>query len=159
MNNEEVWVEHPIGVKVSNLGRVWIPKNRTTKEHFTFGSVSHGYKLVKYKGKMYRIHRLVAECFLPNPNNYAEVNHKDEDKSNNNVENLEWCTHQYNINYGSRTERTSKKVLQMTLDGRFVKEWESVKECGRHGFDQSAVSACCNNKRKTHKGYLWKWAV
>ena len=156
---KEIWLEHPIGVMVSNLGQVWIPKSGKNQEHFTFGSDTNGYKQVKYKGKMYRVHRLVAECFIPNPHNLPMVNHIDEDKSNNNVENLEWCDAKYNNNYGTRTERTSKKVVQMTLDGDFVKQWESAMECGRHGFDQSAVSACCNNKRKTHKGYLWKWAV
>lgn len=159
INLDEVWVEHPIGVKVSDKGQVYWESRRYPNGHFTFGSDNgKGYKKVNYKGKLYLVHRLVAECFLPNINNYAEVNHIDEDKSNNNINNLEWCTHLYNMNFGTRTERTSKKVIQMTLDGNVVKEWASTIEAERHGFNHSAVSNCCNNKRKTHKGYKWKWA-
>lgn len=161
---EEIWVEHPIGVKVSNKGQVWIPKSGKCQEHFTFGCDNgKGYKQVMYKSKTYRVHRLVADCFIPNPNNYSDVNHKDEVKSNNRVENLEWCTHQYNMNFGTRNERATKKlsrkVVQMTLDGEIVKEWASTRECGRNGFHSGAVAACCRNlpKHITHKGYKWQW--
>lgn len=164
INLEEVWVEHPIGVKVSNKGQVYWESSKYPKGHFTFGSINgDGYKLVRYKYKLYKVHRLVAESFLPNPNNYPEVNHLDEDKTNNNIDNLEWCDRKYNINFGSRTERMarklSKKVIQMTLDGKVVKEWASTAECGRNGYNSGNISACCNNKTKTHKGFRWRWAV
>ena len=116
--------------------------------------------------KNYFIHRLVAEVFLPNPNNYKEVNHKDECKTNNIVSNLEWCDRKYNQNYGTRTERVaekttngklSKPVLQYTLNGEFVREWESIAECDRNGYNQGAVSACCRGKLKTYKGYIWRY--
>ena len=71
----------------------------------------HGYKLVKIRVgghvKSFYVHRLVAEAFIPNPNNYKEINHKDEDKANNCAENLEWCTHKYNQNYGTMRKRQS----------------------------------------------------
>lgn len=113
------------------------------------------------KGKNFSVHRLVAEAFLPNPHNYPCVNHKDENKQNNNVDNLEWCNVKYNNTYGTRIERVSKKqskpVLQYTLDGQFVKEWESTRECGRNGFNQQTISACCRGKLKTHKDSIWKY--
>ena len=108
-----------------------------------------------------RIHRLVAEAFIPNPNNYPTINHKDENPKNNKVENLEWCTQSYNNTYGGRTERMaktqSKKVYQYTLDGELVKIWSSTNECGRNGFCQGWVAACCRGERKTHKGFKWSY--
>lgn len=72
----------------------------------------HGYKRVSLweNGEKFNVsvHRLVATAFLDNPNGYEEINHKDENKSNNNVNNLEWCTHTYNINYGTRAKRSAE---------------------------------------------------
>ena len=146
--------------QVSNCGRV---------KSFRFGK-ERILKLIKYKcgylyvnlyknniKKEYLVHRLVAEAFIDNTDNLPCVNHKDENKLNNNVDNLEWCTHEYNINYGTRTERCSKPVLQYTLDGEFIREWPSTRECGKSGFNQGSVSACCRGKRKTHKGFLWEY--
>ena len=165
---KEVFIEHQSGLYVSNKGQVFVPKSGKRQEHFTFGSdTNNGYKQVLYKRKNYLVHRLVAESFLPNPNNYPMVNHKDENKTNNNVTNLEWCTQQYNVNYGTGIERSarkrSRKVVQMTLDGKVVKHWASTQECGRNGFDSGSVSNCCNNKYSIHKkniykGYIWKYA-
>ncbi len=127
--------------------------------------VGNGYLhvcLCKNGNKEYkRIHRLVAEAFIPNPNGYQTVNHKDENPENNKVENLEWCTQAYNNTYGGRTakmaETQSKKVYQYTLDGELIKVWNSTKECGRNGFCQSWVAACCRSERKTHKGFKWSY--
>ena len=122
---------------------------------------NNGYLFVRLskdgKHTTFNIHRLVAEHFLDNPNNYKEVNHKDENKTNNVVTNLEWCDRKYNCNYGTRTEKCSKKVYQYTLDGQFVKEWSSTMECGRNGYIQQAISACCNGKQKAHKGFIWSY--
>ena len=87
--------------QVSNLGRI-------RKENKIISPWTQlGYKIVvlwkNKKCKKFRVHRLVAEAFILNPNNYTQVNHKDEDKSNNSVENLEWCTQKYNNSYGNRT--------------------------------------------------------
>ena len=121
------------------------------------------YVILSMGNKQYtlKVHRLVAYIFIPNPNNLPQVNHKDECKTNNIVSNLEWCDRKYNNNYGTRTERCSKKlskpVLQYTLDGQFVKEWPSTMECGRNGYNRGNVYACCLGKLKTYKGSIWKY--
>ena len=92
------------------------------------------------------------------------MNHKDEDKTNNTVDNLEWCTHEYNVNYGTRNkkvaEKLSKPVLQYTLDGEFVKEYISLMECYRkNGFNCSNISKCCRKLEhyKSAYGYIWRY--
>lgn len=113
------------------------------------------------KRKCYGVHRLVAQNFIPNWFDEQQVNHRDENKQNNRVTNLEWCSVKYNINYGTHNERIkeskSKPVLQFTKTGEFVREWSSTMEVGRNGFTQQQVSNCCNGKRKSHKGYIWKY--
>ena len=157
------------------------PKLRTPVEdkdgYFTVQLSKNG------KRKTCLVHRLVAETFLDNPENLPEVNHKDENKKNNFVflnedgsineekSNLEWKTHRDNLNHGTRNERAgkaiskantngklSKRVLQLSLSGDLIREWESTSECERNGFAQSAVAACCRGERKTHKGFLWMFA-
>ena len=112
------------------------------------------------KRKRLYIHRLVAEAFIPNPFNFPQVNHKDEDKSNNHVDNLEWCTAMYNSRYGTgnkrKAEALSKAVNQYTLDGTFVKTWDSVKEVKRAGF--SNVRRCIKGITHQCKGYVWRFA-
>lgn len=136
------------------------------KKHFCCG-----YERVRLRknGKYYDIlvHRLVAEAFIPNPEGYPQVNHKDENKTNNFVLNLEWCTAEYNMNYGTRNERsgeklknckaTSKQVFQCAKDGTLIKVWPSVSECGRNGYNVSAVASCCRGERITHKKYKWSY--
>ena len=107
------------------------------------------------------IHRLVAEAFIPNPNNLPCVNHKDEVKTNNYRTNLEYCTYKYNNNYGTRIERVAKsnykKVYQYDLQGNLIKEWDGTREAGRNGFSFSCISMCCSGKHKYHKGYIWSY--
>lgn len=130
-----------------------IMKQGINREYKKIDLCKHG------KHTTYKVHRLVAEAFVPNPNNYPQINHKDEDPFNNHATNLEWCTQEYNINYGTRvrriTKKISKKVGQYTLDGKLVKVWKSTHDAGRHGYHQGHVWACCRGKAKTHAGYKW----
>ena len=108
--------------------------------------------------KYIRVHRLVARAFIPNPHNLPEVNHKDENKKNNYVENLEWCDRRYNVNYGSRNERVSKKILQYSKSGEFIREWQGAREVERVlGIDNSHINACCRGKQKSAYGFIWKY--
>lgn len=108
------------------------------------------------KYKHFQIHRLVWSAFNGSIPEGYEINHIDERPWNNAVWNLSLMTHNENINYGKRTEKCSDIVLQLTLDEVLVKEWPSMREVERNGFDQGAVSNCCNGKRKTHKGFKWR---
>lgn len=171
--------------KVSNLGRILSLnyKNTGKAELMTPVEIPNGYLQVTLSKNKERktcyVHRLVAETFLENPENKPEVNHKDEDKTNNFVflnedgsvdkekSNLEWKTPKENSNHGTRNERIakaktngkqSKKVLQLTLTGELIREWPSAAECGRNGFDSSAVTKCCRGKLKSHKGFRFMYA-
>lgn len=120
------------------------------------------------KTKAFTIHRLVAIAFIPNPNNYPSINHIDENKLNNNVQNLEWCTVKYNNLYNNRqnkiniklqlTNKNSKAVLQYTLDGKFLKEFISIRDAARKtGISRSVIKNCCSGILKTGKGFVWKF--
>lgn len=103
----------------------------------------------------------MAETFIPNPNNYPCVNHKDENKNNNNIENLEWCTYEYNNNYGSHNtnagEGHKKPILQL-LDGIVIKRWKSAIDVERELNIQSRnIAKVLKGKRKTAGGYMWAY--
>lgn len=107
-----------------------------------------------------KIHRLVALTFIPNPMEYVEINHIDENKSNNSVSNLEWCTRSYNVHYGSGAERGIQKlkkvVCQYDFNGKLVKKWESAKFAGREvGIDSACIVRCCNGIMKTYQNHIW----
>lgn len=112
--------------------------------------------------KWYYIHRLVGETFLPKPEGKDDINHKDEDKTNNNTWNLEWVSRKENCNFGTRNERiakaNSKLVAQYAKNGTFIKAWPSAAEVKRQlGFDKSSITQVANGKRKTANGYVWKY--
>ena len=165
--------------EVSNLGRILSLnyKNTGKSELLEPSETTCGYLVVNLckneKRKTCLVHRVIAETFLENPENLPEINHKDEDKTNNFVflnedgsvdkekSNLEWKNHRDNCNHGTRNERVakaqSKPVLQFTLDGEFVREWPSTMECERNGFSSGNVSACCRGERKTAYGFIWMY--
>ena len=127
------------------------------------------------------VHRLIAETFIPNPDNLPQVNHKIDTKEGKKINmvifnedgsinkektTLEWCDGKYNHNYGTINERISKantngklskRVLQLSLDGELIREYPSVRECERNGFDHSNVIRCCNGKQKTYKGFRFMY--
>ena len=147
--------------EVSDQGRVRslkFGKERIMKQLITpKGYIRVGLRKNGYQ-KMYLVHRLVAQTFIPNPDNLTEVNHKDEDKINNKVSNLEWCDRKYNINYGTRTDRCSKQVIQFTKDGVFVREWKSTRDVERNlGYFHSYISKCCNGRYKSAYNFIWKF--
>lgn len=154
--------EYP-NYQISNLGNVKNKHNRILKDRID----KYGYKVIglskEGKQKNLFIHRLVATAFIPNPNNLPQVNHIDENKLNNRVENLEWCSIAYNINYGTRTKKQIKSnsipILQYTLEGEFVRKWDSATEIKNElGFDNSFISKCCRGERKSSYGFIWKKA-
>lgn len=153
--------------EVSNLGRIKSLGNEYSRKEKILKQRKNkdGYLCVNlYKeGKMKfcYVHRLVANAFIENTSSLPCVNHIDENPSNNQVDNLEWCTYQYNLNYGTcqqrKVEKQSKRVFQYSLDGELVKVWQSTAECGRNGFDCGNVSSCCLGKLKHYKGYIWTY--
>lgn len=127
-----------------------------------------GYKQVTIKGKTYKIHRLLAVAFIPNPENYPIINHKDGNKLNNDLDNLEWCTYSYNTRHGfsiglydkvilsnKLDNKHKKKVLQIK-DGKPIKEFDSMTEAAIavDGI-RSGISGCVRGKYKTYMGYEW----
>ena len=161
--------------EVSNMGKVKsLNYNRTGKEGIMEPHVNgYGYLRVKLckdgKKKWYMINRLVAQAFISNPDNLPEVNHKDEDKTNNCVENLEWCSKLYNANYGTRNKRISEKmtnnsklskpVISINKVSGLIVEFPSTREAERMtGINHNNIIKCCQGKAKSAGGHYWFYA-
>ena len=124
---------------------------------------------VDLKEKPFLVHRLVAQAFIPNENNYPEINHKDENPQNNHVGNLEWCTSEYNKRMYSgngkrkgtgRPKVNTKAVRQYDLKGNIVREWEDSRTIMvQTGMSQYSITQCCEGKRKTAYGFKWQYAI
>lgn len=180
---EEIWkdIEGFEGLyKISNCGNVYSVGGRVmgrmnnrykNKPRIMKPYIRNGYEHIRLtkdnKQFHYKIHRLVALAFLPNPKNYPYVNHKDENKRNNHVNNLEWCNAKYNLNYGTHNERMKKTksknpIAQYTLDGNLLAIYLSSREIERlFGFPHSSIDNCCKKKYgyKTSHGYKWEYAT
>lgn len=173
----EVWKTVSINplYEVSNLGRVRVlPHDVSYKSRYgkivtlhirgmVLKPIKNGrYFCVCIDKKQKTIHRLVAMAFIPNPDNLPEVNHKDENRYNNRVENLEWCTPLYNTNYGTGKARRGQKcwvaVIATDKDGS-EHRFSSIREAGeKTGVDRSNIGACCRGMQHTAGGYRWRYA-
>lgn len=137
--------------KVNNSGRLWVELANCGNK------------------KQFLVHRLVANAFIPNPNGFKEINHKDENPRNNNAENLEWCSRKYNVSYyykrhphGSDNRVGSLKELkinQISKDGIILNRWNNSREIYiKTGMSDWSISECCRGNRKTAYGYIWQYA-
>lgn len=158
--------------QISSLGRVkslkrkcgfLISKDRILKPY----KKKNGYLQIdlnknNIKSKKH-IHRLVSEAFIPNPNHLKTVNHKDKNRTNNCVDNLEWMSYSENNLHGQCQIKSgiSRRIpiYQCDLNGNIIKEWSCAKiaaeELGYKSY--SPICACCRNRIKTYKGYIWKY--
>lgn len=172
MKGKEIWKDilgYEGKYQVSNRGNVKsLNYRRTGKEKILKGSDDGtGYLRVGLwkdgNAKECTIHRLVAQAFLPNPDNLPQINHKDEDKYNNCVENLEWCSSQYNMTYNDRAKKVGNKlsrpVIGINKVSGLIVEFASAHEASRQlGISQSNITQCCQGKYKSAGGYVWYYA-
>lgn len=160
--NEEGVVKRNAYKRVDKLGRITQIKEMILKQYID----KDGYKRVTIctgyeKPKYCLVHRLLAEAFIPNPNNYPIINHKDENTLNNKLDNLEWCTVSYNNNYGGRQERVRKtqgrKIIGTNEEETLI--FNSANEASIYitGKKTSNISECANGKYKQMYGYKWRW--
>ena len=161
---------------VSNLGRIKDGLNDkilnpSVWKDYQVVTLYHNFKDINTTGtseiytKKLSVHRIVASVFVPNPNNLPYVNHKDENKSNNRADNLEWCDPKYNRQYGTGSKRmvetkkkngSIQKIHQLTLDGEYISEYETAKIASlKTEVSASAIYQCCRRFCKQMKGYVF----
>lgn len=157
--------------EVSNLGRVRCLNFNKIKGNVRVlkqCKISKGYLKVSLRRKRMFVHRLVALAFLPIPKEIEipEVNHIDENKENNRVENLEWLSRKDNNTYGTRTERAADSrtdwtpVLQYSKSGDFIREWRCARDAEKsltNGINRGSVLICCKGQYKTAHGFIWRF--
>lgn len=163
--------------KVSNHGEVWSERSQKLLKKGKGGRGYHNVVLTKNKKrKTFYIHRLVANNFIDNPLEKPCVNHIDENKTNNHRSNLEWCTYEENMNWGTaieriketrkysskwkeaherRTTKLSKPIIGVNINDGKIIEFPSINEVGRNGYQQSSIWMCVNGRQSVHKGYKW----
>lgn len=158
---DEEWKEHSSGIEASNKGRIKKPCGFIYPGY----PIPSGYYCVKIDSKHVAVHRLVAFLFIENPSNLPIVNHKDGNKRNNKVDNLEWCTHKHNSQHACDTglnvknkTKLAKIVEQYTKTGEKIAEFQSIQEAHRKtGIVRSSISLCCNTPGRTAHGYVFKF--
>lgn len=140
---------------ITSCGKVWSYKSQ---KFLKPGDNGIGYLKVglwkEGKTKYRFVHRLVAEAYIPNPENKTDVNHKNEIKTDNYVNNLEWTTHKENMNYGTRIAKISKAVYCEELSKEFSSAYEAARQLG---LSQSGITMCCRGNRKTCGSYHWRY--
>ena len=148
--------------EVSNLGKVRnIKSGRTLKPKLTHnGYLVHGLCENNKRKNLY-LHRIIATAFIDNPRKKPQVNHIDENKLNNDLSNLEWCTARENLIHGTRTKRAaekySKKVIQLDLNDNVLNEFESMTQAEQEtGVSRRSIGRCCNGKLKSSRGFKWR---
>ena len=175
-NRIEIW--KPVAgyekiYEVSNLGRVRSSNyNHTNKPKLLKQELckNGGLRVTLYKHTKTRflVHRLVAEAFIPNPNNLPEIDHINTDRTDNRVENLRWCTRKGNMNNPiTRTKLSNSKlyhtynmkaIIQTSKDGTFIQEYKCTREAERAtNIDHSSINKCCKGIYKTAGGFIWKY--
>ncbi len=175
MSSTEIWkdIEGFEGLyQVSNMGRVRSLDREDMRGHHVKGKAlserpNKGYLGVALyrdgNAKGYPVHRLIAKAFLDNPSNLPEVNHKDEDKTNNATSNLEWCTRRYNCNYGTRNDRVGKasgKSIYVVMNSGHCYFFRSATKAAELlGLNTQAICNCLHGRCKHHRGFSFEWAV
>ena len=186
----EIWkdIEGYEGIyQVSNMGRVKrlarsvVQKNPNpysdtsvvqpiSEKILTTRPTKEGYPLILLRGGKdgkrhgFSVHRLVAKAFIPNPDNLPEVNHKNEIRTDNRADNLEWCTRQYNVHYGNCQEKSNaarvlKPVDQYTKDGTFVAHHDSVSAASKAtGICTGTIAGICKGKIRSSHGYTFRYS-
>lgn len=144
--------------RISKTGNIYTNDSNNIINH----RISNGYKMVGLNTlngyKTYTLHRLVAMTFIPNPNNYPVVNHINENRMDNKVENLEWVTQKENVNKSSKITSHSRKVLQIYDDNVFI-EYDSITEAAQEmNLSRAAISKACLGINKSAGGYKWKYS-
>jgi uncharacterized C2H2 Zn-finger protein len=172
---EEIWKDakdYEQYLKVSNLGRVfrkereWITGKGLKRKYIgkiIEPSIMRGYCYIPVGRFQRNLHRIIANTFIPNPNDLKQVNHINGIKSDNRIENLEWISpsdnqkHAYKFGFKKPTRKLAKLIFQYDLNNNFVKKWDCITDAHKSGFNRAAIIRCAKGKQITSYGYKWSY--